>query len=119
MLRFLKKHRKPLNKPVPPESPVRQTTDIGARHGGDSEGEYNSRKISDLIRSDGTDSTMTPDANHGGSSRVASQDRTIGHQQLPAQNALTLTPGQGGGDAGECSWPQLSGPTFINYSPSR
>ena len=54
MLRFLKKHRKRFNKPVPPESPARQTADIGAEHGrGSSEGEYRSRKISELMRSMG------------------------------------------------------------------
>jgi hypothetical protein len=57
MLRFLKKHRKSSKKPVPPENPVNQTPDIGTGRGTDSEGEYRSRKISELIRPMGTDST--------------------------------------------------------------
>ena len=103
MLRFLKKHKKSLNKPAPPESPARQTIDIGAKPGRDSEGEYRPRKISELIRSDGADPTMAPDTNHRGGSRIVDQDRRIGDQQLPTQNVSTLTPRQGGGDASECS----------------
>ena len=102
MLRFLKKHRKPFNKLVPPESPARQTADIGAEHGRDSKGEYSSGKIS-ADKVDGTDSTMAPDTNHRGDSRIANQDRRVGDQQLPTQNVSTLTPRQGGGDASECS----------------
>ena len=103
MLRFLKKHKKYPNKPVPPESPARQTIDIGAKPSRDSEGEYRPRKISELIRSDGTDPTMAPDTNHREGSRIANQDRRI-RDQLPAQNISTPTPSQGGGDASECSW---------------
>ena len=51
MLRFLKKHRKPFNKPVPPESPARQTTGIGLEYGRDAEGKHRSRKTLELIRS--------------------------------------------------------------------
>lgn len=50
MLRFLKKHRKSHKKPVPPENPTHQTTDISAERGSDLEGEYCLRKISGLIR---------------------------------------------------------------------
>ena len=102
MLRFLKKHRKPFNKPVPPDGPARQTADIGAEHGRDSKGGYRSRKVS-ADKVDGTDSTMAPDTNHRGDSRIANQDRRVGDQQLPTQNVSTLTPRQGGGDASECS----------------
>lgn len=52
---------------------------------------------------------MVPDTNHGEGSRVANQDRTIEDQQLPAQNAPTLTPGHKGGSASECGRLQLLG----------
>jgi hypothetical protein len=58
MLRFLKKHRKSSKKPVPPENgPVHQPPNIGAGRDTDSEGEYRLRKILELIRPMGTDST--------------------------------------------------------------
>jgi hypothetical protein len=47
MMRFLKKHRNPPRKPVPPENPAHQITNIGAECGRDPEGEYYSRKISE------------------------------------------------------------------------
>ena len=105
MLRFLKKHRKPFNKPVPPDGPARQTADIGAEHGRDSKGGYRSRKVS-ADKVDGTDSTMAPGINRGRGSQVASQDGRVDNQQLPAQNTSTLTPGHDGGDsASECGQP--------------
>ena len=53
MLRFLKKHRKLLNKSKPPQTPAHQTTNIGAENNRDSEGEYRSRNISELMRTMG------------------------------------------------------------------
>ena len=118
MLRFLKKHKKYPNKPVPPESPARQTIDIGAKPSRDSEGEYRPRKISELIRSDGTDLTTVPGTNRRGGSRIANQDGRIRDQQLPAQNSSTPTPSQGGGDASECSWLQPLVSMFIPHLDS-
>ena len=103
MLRFLKKVRKPKpsKTPVPPENATRQITSTGAEYGRDAEGERRSRQIS-TYKADGTDSTMTPDTGHEEGSRIANQDERIENQQLPALDALTLTPAHGGGDASEC-----------------
>ena len=114
MLRFLKKVRKPKpsKTPVPPENATRQITSTGAEYGRDAEGERRSRQIS-TYKADGTDSTMTPDTGHGKGSRIANQDERIEVQQLPAPDALTLTPAHGGGDASECDLSWILGPTLI------
>ena len=50
---------------------------------------------------DGTDKAIRPDTNHGRGSRITTQDRGAGDQQLLAPNASTLTPGNESGDASE------------------
>ena len=48
---------------------------------------------------------MAPDASLGGGSQIANQDRGIGDQQLPVPNTSAPTPGDGGDNASERSWP--------------
>ena len=100
-LRFLKELFKRHKKTVPPENPPRQTTDPGAGCGRDYEGEY---RLGNISADDAyeIDSTMAPENNHGGGSRIANQSGRIGDQQLPAPNTSTQTPGHGGGDASVC-----------------
>ena len=113
MLRFFKKIRKPSKKPVPPENPAHQATDIGAGHGRDSESEHPSRKISELIRPIGLIRPWHTDTNPEGGSRVVNQDGGIEDQQLPAPNASIPTARSESGDASECGQLLLLGPTFI------
>ena len=98
MLRFKKAwkgYRKPSQKPVPPEDPTDRITHIGAECDRDSKGQYRPRKIS-ADEADETDSRpWHPDVNRGGGSRIASQGKRTGDQQLPAPDASTL---QDGGD---------------------
>ena len=61
----------------------------------------------------GIDSTMEPDINHGGDSRIANQDE---NQQLPASNVSVFGSRQGGGNAGECIWLWLPG-TILTFIP--
>jgi len=50
MLHFLKKHLKPSQELEPLENPAPQITDTDAERGGESEGDYRSGKISELMR---------------------------------------------------------------------
>ena len=112
MLRFLKKRwksHKSSKKSIPPEIPTHQTISIGA---GVSDSEY-FREDLRVDEADGTDKAIGPDTNHGGGSRITTQDRGAGDQQLLVQNASTLTPGNESGDASECSRLLLLGPMFI------
>lgn len=103
-LRFLKKRFKSSKQPVlPPGDPVRQTTDISAERGGNPEGENCSRwKISQPMRRIGLIRLWGPDADRGGGSGVAKQDKRIGNQQLPAPNVTTPTPRHEEGDTCKC-----------------
>jgi len=103
MLRFLKKRVKSSKNPVPAENPTHQITDIGTDCSRDSEGEYRSRDLRANM-ANGTDSTIAPDLNHGGGSRITNQDGRDEDQQLPAQNASTSTPRQEGGNTSEYGW---------------
>ena len=54
-------------------------------------------------KADVTDSTIAPDVDPGGGSRIAIRDGRVGDQQLPASNTSIPTSGHDGGDlAGEC-----------------
>jgi len=115
MLRFKKvwkQYLKPSPKLVPAENPTHQITDIDAECGGDTKGEYRSIDLRADV-ADGTDSTITPDLNHGGGSRIANQDNWSEDQQLPVQNASTPIPGDERGNASERGRLLLSGPTLI------
>ena len=100
MLRFLKKRFKFSKDPVAPEDPTHQNTEIGAERGRDSESEYLSIDLR-VDTADGIDSTIAPDLNHGGGSRIAKQDGNVGYQQLPASKTSTPAPGDELGNAGE------------------
>jgi hypothetical protein len=93
MLRFKKAwkgYRKPSQKPVPPEDPTDRITHIGAECDRDSKGECRPGKIS-TYGADETDfRPWYPDINRGGGSRIASQGKRTGDQQLPAPDASTL-----------------------------
>jgi len=115
MLRFLKKRFKPSKNPVPPENPTHEITDIGAECGKNSEGEKDLR----ADEADGTDSTMAPDIDHGGGSRIANQDGRVEDQLFSAQNTSTLTPGEEGDNTSGLRSTVAIGTHFNIYSPSR
>jgi hypothetical protein len=98
MLRFKKAwkgYRKPSLKLVPPENPTDRITHIGAECDRDSKGECRPGKIS-TYGADETDfRPWYPDINRVGGSRIASQGKRTGDQQLLAPDASTL---QDGGD---------------------
>jgi hypothetical protein len=99
-MRLLKKLLKRSKKPEPPEDSVNQTADVNTGTDRDSKGENGSREIS-ADKTDKADMPRTPDTNHGGGSRVTSQDGGLVNQQLSASNTSILTPESVGGDAGE------------------
>ena len=68
-------------------------------------------------RADGTDTTTTPDTNHGGGSRIANQNGRASDQQLPAASTSDSTPGYGDDSASKHSWLWLLWPIFIDLSP--
>lgn len=106
MLHFLKKRlgksRKSSQKLAPLENPTYQTIDTDAECGRDSDGEYRSGEISELMKPMGF--IMALDINDGGGSRVATCSGRIEDRRLSAPNASTLglIPGHHDGDASEC-----------------
>ena len=89
-MRFLKKILHPFKKPVPPENPASQITNIGA----ESRERVSFEKDLSADGDDGTDLTIVPVTIHEGGSRIE-------NQQILMPNASDLTLVPEGGDTGE------------------